>query len=305
MPPRLARHLLEGVSPLPKLSSSLSADAKRLLYYSTSTKDALPSHPPVRTENFGQVHYVGQRDTDVCQYRVSRAPLCQRNQCSYTKDYVPLPLDHVAVNKELATIFAPVRHAASTPAIGGGTTSYEAEYVSYQDRAPQTQLPLLNNPWAATNTIPKASDHMLVTRSVFKHEYPVWDRATREPCPKVKSGLGEIADFTRVLARKETSYQETFPVDERKYRGQPEAFAKERKMQTYESGRVMAASVPMKVQQHMTHHNIRKVCDLPPMRDMLRQPAMQAARREEPAPDWDKIYGEPGSHPPVRRRQGR
>ncbi|CEL96754.1 unnamed protein product [Vitrella brassicaformis CCMP3155] len=144
---QLKEELLRSVGFIPASHSKLPPEVRRLLFFTTSTATQFPGLDPV-----AKAGYRGKSCTDIHDYKLkwrgskNVAPFWARNMCRYAMDYTELPLDGVAVNKELAQIFAPPKsnpmHRRDKYKLDERTT-HRAAYTPYVSfRPPESYKPI-------------------------------------------------------------------------------------------------------------------------------------------------------------------
>lgn len=90
----------------PTLVDVTSEDVRRLYFRTTSAATFVPKDLAfARTENFVDVHAIGQKSGKYMNYQKKRAPLLDRTSCKYYAEFTPLPLGDNKINTELAQTF--------------------------------------------------------------------------------------------------------------------------------------------------------------------------------------------------------
>jgi len=103
------------------------------LYFRTTTGQTFnrtDAPAEARSENFVEVHCIGQRKSKYMGYPEKRAPLLDRSSLEYNRDFVVLPLDDVATTREMAKVNKDrtLDGPSGSHAKFDGSTKYNADF---------------------------------------------------------------------------------------------------------------------------------------------------------------------------------
>jgi hypothetical protein len=119
----------------PKVSG-LSKEEVRRFYFRThsSAEFQAPQSPEeAGSENFYDIHMVGQRDSKYMKYQWKKAPLWDRSLCTHAREFQPHDLSDIAVTGQLAEVIKSKQGVgrAKTQAPFAGRTKYTDDYKIY------------------------------------------------------------------------------------------------------------------------------------------------------------------------------
>jgi len=157
---------------------SLNAELFKKLYFSTSSRQALPDHhtdtaalalsvaPSMKTLQVGMG------------YVKSQAPPPMRSHCTYADQYQTLPLDDVAVTKEMRNLIASTsREGSSTNKVIeglklGSNTTCKAFYGEYGDKLYAVPVEQQIRPEGYIRVSNNAK--FMESKTVFQRDYPLY-----------------------------------------------------------------------------------------------------------------------------------
>eukprot|EP00451_Oxyrrhis_marina_P002760 CAMPEP_0204272456 /NCGR_PEP_ID=MMETSP0468-20130131/22095_1 /ASSEMBLY_ACC=CAM_ASM_000383 /TAXON_ID=2969 /ORGANISM="Oxyrrhis marina" /LENGTH=305 /DNA_ID=CAMNT_0051248301 /DNA_START=29 /DNA_END=946 /DNA_ORIENTATION=- len=113
----------------------------RRLQWGTTSRDELADKGPSYTENLGEIHFIGQRDTKYGQFTVSRSPFWGKEMTKYNMEFHELPLGSAAMNNDLADIFRrPSAPVGAGPQSVKAVSGYQAEFQAFPGFRPVQTL---------------------------------------------------------------------------------------------------------------------------------------------------------------------
>lgn len=165
---------------IPRGYEKLNKHIYRNIFYSTSSADSFraPSehskstpllHAQARGASVQSIHDHNRAG----KFKPSQAPLYQRSMCSYTQQFVPRPLDGVAINKECYDLFKEKCETATTSSSGAkfhDETETGLSYQAYDENSMRSAIPPNFKPENAVHV--SKENKLLVTISAQHREYP-------------------------------------------------------------------------------------------------------------------------------------
>jgi hypothetical protein len=247
----------------PKVNCVTEAE-KRALFFTTTNDEALAWKPRVKTENFQDVHFMGQRNHPDMPFKVNTAPFFQRSSTAYGQQFKK---PHHNDAKVCAELYRNNKEKAEKSMDGSPAdpfdrtqSSYRQEYIIHMGMPSES----CGESQGITKTIPRDSDNMLYLNSVQHHQFHDKGRVYNGIRGAPKAEMGDVTDFPKKfdeVSHYESNYSED-PV--RAGMRNPLTRGPEN-----DSTRVIGSAVPAKVLRYKSEHKIARVKDLPPVLDML------------------------------------
>jgi hypothetical protein len=247
----------------PKVDCVTEAE-KRALFFTTTNEEALPWKPRVKTENYQDVHFMGQRNHPDMPFKVNSAPFFQRSSTAYGQQFKK---PHLMDSRICAELYRNNMEKANKSMEGMPKDPFDRTKTNYSN-AYTIQMSTPPEPCAEsqgiTKTIPRDSDSLLYVTSVQHDQFSDRGSAYEKPFPMPKGQLGTVLDFPKKFDEV-PSYKREFS----------EEFVKGghrnplTKGPENDSTRVLGSAVPATVLRYKAEHKIARVKDLPPMKDMM------------------------------------
>jgi hypothetical protein len=206
--------------------ASLSADVFQKLYFSTSSSAALPEHnkSEVKDSNLPSMKSFNQG----AGYHKSNFPGPQRDDCTYSGQFVKLPLDDAAVTKELRKIIASSSREGSSgnKVVEGLSLSSETTNKAAYGQELRPNEPIkITKPEGGIRIRPDAQ--FLESKSVFQRDFRQYDlelqnKSRREMIRNASSlavrspnTFQEISSYKRAFGKDQQSPMLQFPAKSR------------------------------------------------------------------------------------------
>lgn len=158
--------------------NSLNADLFQKLYFSTSSRQALPDHH-TNTADLALSVAPSMKTLQVGMgYVKSQAPPPMRSHCTYADQYQTLPLDDVSATREMRNIIASTsREGSSTNKVIeglslGSDTTCKAFYGQYGDIRVPVPVAQVIRPEGYIRVSNNAK--FLESKTVFQRDYPLY-----------------------------------------------------------------------------------------------------------------------------------
>jgi hypothetical protein len=247
----------------PKVNCVTEAERKAL-FFTTTNEEALPWKPRVKTENYQDIHFMGQRNHPDMPFKVNTAPYFQRSSTAYGQQFKK---PHHMDSRVCAELYRNNKEKAEKSLDGSPPdpfdrtkSTYGNEYTIHMSVPPDS----CGESQGITKTIPRDSDHMLYFDSVQHDQFNDKGRAYQGIRGQPRGELGDVTDFPKKFDEV-SHYESNFSEDPvRAGLRNPLNRGPEN-----DSTRVIGSAVPAKVIRYKSEHKIARVRDLPPMKDML------------------------------------
>jgi len=146
-------------------------DVQRLYFRTTTGQTFNRTDAPAeaRSENFVEVHLIGQRRSKYMGYPQNRAPLLDRSSLEYNRDFVVWPLDDVVTTREMAQVNKDrtLDGPSGSHAKFDGSTKYNADFKAPSRREAAGARQKSAKPKAGrTHTLPTGD---LIEKRSFSH----------------------------------------------------------------------------------------------------------------------------------------
>lgn len=207
--------------------SNLNSDLFQKLYFSTSSRTALPDH----TENQASLQLAAQPSMKSFNqglgYMKSQAPVPQRSHCTYSANFQQKELDHVPVNNELRQLIAASSRegSAANKVIEGlqssSDTTNRASYGRYGDKRLLSERPALIRPDQAIHISRDAKFYE--SKSTFQRDFPLYDASSfrRSKATRQSKSLDHLGQKSPGKLEDCTSYQRGYGKEAGGYPGMP------------------------------------------------------------------------------------
>ena len=183
----------------------------------------------------------------------THAPFWSRDMARYRMTYVPLPLDGVAINAELAATFRPVNNALiSVPMTA--SSSYQETFVTPLSAGPPKSL----KPSQSRHT--SAESHLLICDSASHREFPAYASKFVKKQPSAHSLIPKPSSGALPF-QCTTSYGDQFIAENSHEPTCPPLRPVE------DSSRVFGGAVPGRVKRYLQENH--KLSDIPPILEII------------------------------------
>lgn len=207
--------------------NKLNSDLFQRLYFSTSSRTALPDH----TENQVGLRLAAQQSMKSFNqglgYMKSEAPVPQKSHCTYSANFQQKGLEHVPVNNELRQLIATTSRegSAANKVIEGlassSDTTNRASYGRYGEKKLLIERPSMIMPEQAIQVSRDAKFYE--SKSTFQRDFPLYDASSlrRSKAVQQSKSLDHLGQKSPGKLETSTSYQRGYGKEVGRYPGMP------------------------------------------------------------------------------------
>jgi len=193
---------------------NLNAELFQKLYFSTSSKQALPDH---KADDIKQAVVPSMKVLHVGGgYMKSEAPVPMRSHCTYSHEYHKMPLDDAPVTRALRTLIASTSRAGSSTnqvveglSLSSDTTN-KAYYGCYGDKPVHAEVATIVRPEGYIRINHDA--RFMESKTVFQRDYPLYSETLqnkgRQPPQKsaderyiIKGKFDDMTSYKRGIGK--------------------------------------------------------------------------------------------------------